>query len=128
MGSGERGGKGGCGGSHCGGARGLPGCGLRDGQREDYSAGGEGPRGSKHRRSPRNQGHVLPIVWGNMWGEARVCRLLDRIRAEGESGGAQTVWRREGQGATVWESLSWPFKTRSATTPGSWKLVAANIS
>src|SRR6476646_1239061 len=78
MGSGERGGKGGCGGSHCGGARGLPGCGLRDGQREDYSAGGEGPRGSKHRRSPCshvhmlcnsghllcNPGHLLPMVCG----------------------------------------------------------------
>ena len=59
MGSGERGGKGGCGGSHCGGARGLPGCGLRDGQREDYSAGGEGPRRSKHRRSPCSHGHML---------------------------------------------------------------------
>jgi len=23
------------------------------------------------------------MVWGNMWGDSRVCRLLERIHAEG---------------------------------------------
>jgi hypothetical protein len=62
VGSSERGSKGGRGGSRCGRARcwGLCGCGVRDGQGEDHSAGGAGPMGSKHRRSPCERDHVLP--------------------------------------------------------------------